>query len=261
MGERQLRLLPAAQPLVERLGREFFLALPTSPGVYWLVGPNGQLLYVGKARNLRQRLNSYRRTEGQSRRLIRLIHTASFVRWEQCSDEAGALAREAELIRTYQPTFNRAGKWSRSRKWVWLRRDSEGLETGLSDTSPSDHSLLAAGQPFGYSARETFTAWLRLLMLANHPDLTPLNLPRPLLLRRGPARWRLTLAGEWDEPLRSFLKGENQNLWERLKSVVSPRGCPFEQTLQKADWELLLGKSAPYQVTQSGHSVDSQTNA
>lgn len=261
MGERQLRLLPAAQPLVERLGREFFLALPTHPGVYWLVGPNGQLLYVGKARNLRQRLNSYRRTEGQSRRLIRLLHTAVFIRWEPCSDEAGALAREAELIRTYQPTFNRAGKWSGGRKWVWLRRDSGGLETGLSDTQPSDDGLFAVGQPFGYSARELFTAWLRLLTLATQPDLTPLELPRPLLLNRGPLRWRLTLAPEWDEPLKSFLTGENQDLWDRLQTRVSPRGSPFECTLQKADWELLLGKSAPYQVTQSGHSVDSPANA
>ncbi len=256
-----MRLMPAAQPLVDRLGREFFLSLPTSAGVYWLVGPSGQLLYVGKARNLRQRLNSYRRTEGQSRRLIRLIHTAVFIRWEPCPNEAGALAREAELIRTYQPTFNRAGKWSGGRKWVWLRRDREGLEAGLSETQPEDDSLFGTGQPFGYSARERFAAWLRTLTLATQPTLALLELPRPLLLARGPLRWRLALPTEWDDPLKSFLNGEKETLWNRLQPLVSPRGFPFERSLQNADWELLTGKSAPNQVTQSGHSVDSPTNA
>ena len=261
MGERQLRLLPAAQPLVERLGRDFFLSLPTSAGVYWMVGPSGQLLYVGKARNLRQRLNSYRRTEGQSRRLIRLIHSAVFIRWEPCPDEAGALAREAELIRTYQPIFNRAGKWSGGRKWVWLRRDREGLEAALSETQPIDDSLLATGQPFGYSARERFTAWLRTLTLATQPSLAPLDLPRPLLLTRGPLRWHLALPADWDAPLKSFLNGDEETLWDRLQPLASPRGSPFERSLQNADWELITGKTAPYQVTQSGHSVDSQSNA
>lgn len=252
MGERQLRLLPAAQPLVELLGREFFLSLPTSAGVYWMVGPTGQLLYVGKARNLRQRLNSYRRTHGQSRRLIRLLHTAVFIRWEPCPDEAHALAREADLIRIYQPKFNRAGKWSGGRKWVWLRRDQEGLEAGLSETRPEDDTLLATGQPFGYSARELFAAWLRTLTLAFQPGLAPLDLPRPLLLARGPLRWRLAVPNDWDGLLKSFLQGEDQALWDRLNPLAIPRGSRFEHTLQNADWELLTGESAPDLVPRIG---------
>ena len=49
-----------AQPLVERLGRDFFRTLPTHPGVHLLRDAGDSVLYVGKAKNLRQRLNHYR---------------------------------------------------------------------------------------------------------------------------------------------------------------------------------------------------------
>ena len=53
-----MRLFPAPKPLVERLGVEFFRRVPTAPGVYLMAGERERLLYVGKAQNLRQRLNS-----------------------------------------------------------------------------------------------------------------------------------------------------------------------------------------------------------
>jgi len=57
MASRQLRPFPSPQPLVDRLGVDFFRELPQGPGVYWLADPAGRLLYVGKARTLRNRLN------------------------------------------------------------------------------------------------------------------------------------------------------------------------------------------------------------
>ena len=50
----QLWLFPPPKPLVERLGEEFFRTLPTGPGVYFMCGSTEGVLYVGKARNLRE---------------------------------------------------------------------------------------------------------------------------------------------------------------------------------------------------------------
>src|SRR5216117_269038 len=56
----QQRFWPDAQPLVERFGREFFRALPATPGVYLMREISGTVIYVGKAKNLKRRLGSYR---------------------------------------------------------------------------------------------------------------------------------------------------------------------------------------------------------
>jgi excinuclease ABC subunit C len=72
--ERQLRLLPASQPLVARFGAGFFRRLPRQPGVYLMRDESDRLIYVGKAKSLRQRLNSYRHPALTSRKIVRLVH-------------------------------------------------------------------------------------------------------------------------------------------------------------------------------------------
>lgn len=52
----QLRFWPDPRPLVDRLGEGFFRQLPEAPGVYLMYGVDDAALYVGKARNLRHRL-------------------------------------------------------------------------------------------------------------------------------------------------------------------------------------------------------------
>ena len=130
----QLRLLPDPRPLVERLGPGFFRNLPTQPGVYWLEDAAGTVLYVGKARNLRQRLASYRvaNPETLPRRRLRLLHLARRIDWQLCADEAGAIAREKELLLTLRPRFNRAGVWPVSVRFLVWRRHGDSLEFRVS---------------------------------------------------------------------------------------------------------------------------------
>ena len=107
------RLLPDPQPLVERLGRTFFRTAPTAPGIYLMRDEQEVVVYVGKAKNLRQRLNHYRvaNAERLPRRILRLLHSVYSIEVRLCADEAAALAREAELLRELKPKFNRAGVW------------------------------------------------------------------------------------------------------------------------------------------------------
>jgi excinuclease ABC subunit C len=108
----QLWLFPPPRPLVDRLGEEFFRSLPAGPGVYLLCGPQEGALYVGRAKNLRRRLASYRvaNPERLSRRLIRLLHQVTRVEFDQCVDERTARYREEMLIAVLAPRFNRAGR-------------------------------------------------------------------------------------------------------------------------------------------------------
>jgi len=56
----QILLIPDPRPLDERLGRKFFQHAPKHSGVYVMRDAAGKVLYVGKAKNLRQRLQNYR---------------------------------------------------------------------------------------------------------------------------------------------------------------------------------------------------------
>jgi len=115
MSAGQLWLFKPPKPLVDRLGEEFFKSLPTSPGVYLMCGDQEGVLYVGKARNLRKRLASYRvaNPERFSRRIMRLLHRVRRVELDVCHSEDAARLREELLICVLQPKFNRAGQvWS-----------------------------------------------------------------------------------------------------------------------------------------------------
>lgn len=117
VAERQLLLFPPPQPLVERFGADFFRGLPETPGVYLLCGDGAGVLYVGKAKNLRRRLSSYRSAnpERLSRRIFRLLFRVTRIYWDACPDEASALQREQRLLLALQPRFNAAGKYPRAR--------------------------------------------------------------------------------------------------------------------------------------------------
>ena len=117
MATGQLWLFPPPQPLVDRLGEEFFRQVPERPGVYLMCGPECGVLYVGRATNLRRRLSSYRvaNPERLPRRIIRLLHSVTRIEYDECIDERAAQHREESLICVLAPRFNRAGK-------VWPRR-------------------------------------------------------------------------------------------------------------------------------------------
>ncbi len=117
MSAGQLWLFDPPKPLVERFGEDFFRTLPEVPAVYLMCGATEGVLYVGKARNLRKRLSSYRvaNSERLPRRIIRLLHQVRRIEWDQCRTEEAARHREELLICVLTPRFNAAGK-------VWPRR-------------------------------------------------------------------------------------------------------------------------------------------
>ena len=81
------------------------------------------VLYVGKAKDLRQRLNHYRiaNPDRLPQRHLRLLRQVVRIEWKLCRDETAALAKEAELLRTMRPRFNRAGVWPTRPKCVAWR--------------------------------------------------------------------------------------------------------------------------------------------
>lgn len=80
--------------------------MPSQPGVYWFLDGANQVLYVGKAKNLKNRVNTYRQVNQLSSRIRGMVETAQQLKWQVLDSELEALLVEAELIRTHQPPTN-----------------------------------------------------------------------------------------------------------------------------------------------------------
>lgn len=79
---------------------------PTSPGVYRMMNAARDVLYVGKAKNVRKRLSSYARPTGQVMRIARMIAATAAVEIVSTGTETEALLLEANLIKQLRPRFN-----------------------------------------------------------------------------------------------------------------------------------------------------------
>ena len=96
--------------------------LPRSPGVYCFRNKRGEVLYVGKAKDLRSRVKSYFYGDGR-KKVENLLSEMHSVDATPCSSELEALVLEARLIRLHEPKYNRRGKsW---RRYTYLRLDPQ----------------------------------------------------------------------------------------------------------------------------------------
>ncbi|MCC2099069.1 MAG: GIY-YIG nuclease family protein, partial [Hyphomicrobiales bacterium] len=79
---------------------------PKGPGVYRMLGADGEVLYVGKAKSIRKRLASYARGFGHSNQVTRMITLVSSMVFVTTETETEALLLEANLIKQLKPRFN-----------------------------------------------------------------------------------------------------------------------------------------------------------
>ncbi|MCH8564911.1 excinuclease ABC subunit UvrC [Nesterenkonia sp. LB17] len=81
--------------------------IPTNPGVYRFIDPHGRVVYVGKAKNLRARLNSYfSRVATLHPKTYAMVHAASSVEWTVVGSELEAIQLEYTWIKQHTPRFN-----------------------------------------------------------------------------------------------------------------------------------------------------------
>ena len=94
-------------------------SIPTDPGVYRFSDAHGTVIYVGKAKNLRQRLNSYfADPAGLHHRTRTMVFTAAKVDWTVVQNELEALQLEYTWIKKYDPRFN--VKYRDDKTYPWL---------------------------------------------------------------------------------------------------------------------------------------------
>ncbi len=94
-------------------------SIPLDPGVYRFSDEHGRVIYVGKARSLRQRLSSYfADLSGLHPRTQTMVQTAARVDWTVVRNEVEALGLEYSWIKEYQPRFNVMYRDDKSYPWL-----------------------------------------------------------------------------------------------------------------------------------------------
>ncbi len=80
--------------------------LGSGPGVYRMLDRAGEVIYVGKARNLKNRVQNYARLAGHTNRIAAMIRSAVSMEFVNTATEAEALLLEANLIKRFKPRYN-----------------------------------------------------------------------------------------------------------------------------------------------------------
>ena len=98
-------------------------SLPEAPGIYQYVNSQGQIIYVGKAKNLKKRVSSYFTKNHDNTKtsvLVKQIHDLRFV---VVSSEFDALILENNLIKEYQPKYNIQLKDDKTFPWICIKNE------------------------------------------------------------------------------------------------------------------------------------------
>ncbi|MES2962408.1 MAG: GIY-YIG nuclease family protein [Bdellovibrionota bacterium] len=225
MSSEQLPLFTVENPLKTRFTSEFFKSIPTGPGVYWMLDERGEVLYVGKAKDLRARLRSYRNTslERHSSKTRRLLKRVEQIHWDELNTEEEALLRENEFLRWLKPKFNVVGVRPETYLYFSLNVSAEAVEIARlfhkRDAKPGDR-LFGAFKGIENTI-VTFGSLVRWTWSASRGTC---EWPIALLKKTGPARCRIPLGPDaaWvPAALFGFFSGANP-----LPELILPEESP-----------------------------------
>ena len=105
--------------------RDFVTRLPARPGVYRMYDAKGDVIYVGKARNLKNRVSNYTRPWGHTNRIAAMISLTVNMEFVTTATEAEALLLEANLIKRLKPRFNVVLRDDKSFPYILIAKDHD----------------------------------------------------------------------------------------------------------------------------------------
>lgn len=99
-------------------------ALPSQPGVYQFYDNQERIIYVGKAKNLKNRVSSYFRKQVDSRKTQRLVKNISLIKHIVVPTESDALILENTLIKEHQPRYNILLRDDKTYPWICIKKEA-----------------------------------------------------------------------------------------------------------------------------------------
>ncbi|MFL6751772.1 MAG: excinuclease ABC subunit UvrC [Sphingomicrobium sp.] len=218
--------------------REVLRTLPVRPGVYRMHDARGDVLYVGKARTLKSRVNSYTQVARLPKRLQRMVSQTRSMTIVTTQTEAEALLLEAQLIKRFRPPYNVLLRDDKSFPFILLREDH-----AFPRIQKHRGARRIKGQYYGPfasagSVTRTLNALQKLFLLRSCSDSFFENRTRPCLLYQikrcsAPCVGRISDQdyGELVEEAKEFLAGKSTGVQGRLSKLMA-------QAAERQDFEL-----------------------
>ena len=229
--------LAAAGPLAA--GRAVILnharLAPSSPGVYRMIDANGEVLYVGKAKNIRKRIIAYARPTGYDPRIERMIAATAALEFVSTATETEALLLEANLIKRLRPRFNVLLRDDKSFPYILITADHWAPQI-LKHRGARGRQGNYYG-PFAsvWAVNRTITALQRAFLLRSCSDPFFESRTRPCLLYQikrcsGPCTREIDFAeyGKLVREANAFLSGKSQAVKDTLAAEMEKASAALE---------------------------------
>jgi excinuclease ABC subunit C len=230
---------PPAEPIGLARGaeaiRDFWRHAPTGPGVYRMIGAEGEVLYVGKARSIKKRIAAYMTPERQPTRIARMVAQTRSMVFVTTESEAEALLLEANLVKQLRPRYNVVLRDDKSFPYILIC-------TGHPAARLVKHRGARAlrGDYFGPFASagavfRTMNALQRAFLLRTCSDSYYENRTRPCLLYQikrcsGPCTGEIAVDdyAKLVAQARDFLSGRSRAIRQRLADEMAEASAALE---------------------------------
>jgi excinuclease ABC subunit C len=242
--------------------RRFWTTLPNAPGVYRMFDAKGDVLYVGKAKSLKNRVGSYARGQAHSNRIARMIGETASMEFVTTATETEALLLEANLIKQLKPRYNVLMRDDKSLPYILLTADHEAPQIvkhrGARKRKGDYYGPFASV----WAVNRTVNALQRAFLLRSCNDSFYENRTRPCLLFQikrcsGPCTGEISL----DEyrnlaaEARAFLAGKSNAVKERITAEMQAASeeLEFERAARHRD------RLAALSATQGVQGINTQS--
>lgn len=240
------------------------LDIPENPGVY-LMKKNSKVIYVGKAKNLKNRVSSYFNREHESEKTRELVKNIEDIEFIICNSELDALVLENNLIKKYTPKYNILLKDEKTYPYIRISKDNFPNIKIIRTTKALDTKLGLYFGPYPFGAWNLKKALVKIFKIRDcERDMNKIY-PRPCLkyfmkMCPGPCTYKdifLEYNGQV-ERVKNLLKGKEKEVIDSLKKDMekAAEDMRFEEAINLREQIKEVESAVVNQVTEYGKELD-----
>ena len=240
------------------------LDIPENPGVY-LMKKNSKVIYVGKAKNLKNRVSSYFNREHESEKTRELVKNIEDIEFIICNSELDALVLENNLIKKYTPKYNILLKDEKTYPYIRISKENFPNIKIIRTTKALDTKSGLYFGPYPFGAWNLKKALVKIFKIRDcKRDMNKIY-PRPCLkyfmkMCPGPCTYKdifLEYNGQV-ERVKNLLKGKEKEVIASLKKDMekAAEDMRFEEAINLREQIKEVESAVVNQVTEYGKELD-----